>query len=135
MPRIDIFLKEALAFDAVGMAIENQRPIPEIRKDNIGDTIIISNDIALRVTLFGPKHLVKMGQDNFGHGLAASTALSPEFSLSLPHDIFCRLVASHADKRRMAHMSILGPLGELHFADQFRFHPRGRALVRYGLPE
>src|SRR5690606_5660195 len=53
-----ILLVERLALDAVGIASQNQWTVLQVGQKVRGDGTVISDEVALRVTLLGPEDLV-----------------------------------------------------------------------------
>ena len=55
-------LVEEGAGDAVGHPLHRERPLAQVREDELGDVEVVGEDVALRVALLGPEDLVEVGQ-------------------------------------------------------------------------
>src|ERR1700761_7434171 len=55
-----VFLVEALALDAAGIARQHPRPIFEVGQYPGGDTLVVFNQVTLGVTFCWPEDLIRM---------------------------------------------------------------------------
>src|SRR6185436_20500093 len=53
-------LVEALAVDAVGKSLEDERTVLDRRQDKVSDAHVVTHDVALRVLLLGEEHLIEI---------------------------------------------------------------------------
>ena len=58
----DVLLRKRLAFDAVRIASQRERPVLEIRKEQRSDGVVIPDDIALGVAFAGIEDFVEVGK-------------------------------------------------------------------------
>ena len=79
--RVDrrVLLKKRLAVDAVGVTRQDHGPVLEIRQQPLCDAFVVGNQVAFRVALGGPEHLVEVRQPlrTAGGSVASRTARAP----------------------------------------------------------
>ncbi len=55
-----LLLEEALALPAVRVALHRERPLAQVRDENLGDVAVVGEELALRDPLLGPERLVEV---------------------------------------------------------------------------
>ncbi len=148
--RGNVFLKKEIVIDAIGVALERERAVLEIRQQQIGDGVVEIQEVPLGIAVGGEINLVQVGElqvaaiDGHRHfGLLAGeqgrargrrgsifNGIVGGRQFPFPHAFFGTYVGPQAEKYGRAQMSVLGPIGELDLTDQFRTNPNRSAQHR-----
>ncbi len=114
-----VLLEEELPERAVGIALHRERPLAQVRHDDGGDVAVVREQVALRDPLLRPERLVQVGQ--LQHARAAPQLGRDRVTLAA--DVLGALVLAQSLVRRRAQAPVVGPLDELHLADELGLDP------------
>ena len=125
-------LEERLAGDAVGVAVDDERPVAQIGEDRGGDRAVVADQVPLGVPLPRPVDLVEVGQlEREGGGRRRLFVARRVVRRAGGRQALLRpLVVAQAEEDRMAQVAPLGPLLVAHLADQLGVDPHD-ALARH----
>ena len=121
-----MLLEERLLVDPVGIALQRERTVVQMRKQPLRNAAVVVDQVALRVAVARKEHLVEIRErelllaDGYGRTLRGRHQFGFPSSGSSILTSLAILVFAQAEKRRLPQNTIARPLGKAHFGDELR---------------